>query len=301
MINFSRRIEMDATLKVIKQDLSAAINAFEEENFKYVNIMANRIMSNSLMGDNKNDYMIVGQLVKEISGEFGNINDVYKERIKDCKTIGSKFLKELQNYIEKEEYQVNELWESFYQYEKNIRGYFMTDIEIDSYDENLEFTRKVTIKLLKNLQDNKHILVDEKNVFLAAILNEISRIINVHGGEKQDFIFYFMIKTLGQYYGYLVFSETTRDGILKDEDRFKSKIYPYIDKIIEIFSNIEELDLESVTETLAEITIEWRKYILIYWEISKPPKSQKKELPEEAKEVLNKALTGVFEGMIKGK
>ena len=129
---------MELIKEVIKQDIAAAIQAFERDDFRFVNIMGNRLMSNLLLAGESN-LMILGYLLKEVSKEFEEIRG--RGRLAKCKEVGKKFLNDLHAMI-KDETDAKEAWERYYEYENNVRKYIPDDIEVNVYKENIDFTKK---------------------------------------------------------------------------------------------------------------------------------------------------------------
>ena len=295
---------MEPTIEVIKQDISAAIAAFEENNFRFVNIMGNRVMSNLLIGG-RNDLMIFGYLLKEVSQEFESIRIRYEKRLGDCKEIGEKFLKDLHSMVDDEKIGAKEVWKQYYDYEKEIIKYIPSEVELLVYKNNIDFTNQATSMLIHHLKENKQLLLEENNRLIGGILNELSRIINVHGSELHVLVFYLLMNVLDDYYKYLLYSKM-KDGVIENKDEFKNKIYPYIDKIINLFSDPNSEDFyEHSNKILGELGSEFRIYFINYMEPEREVFVERRrppvEIPKEAKEKIGEMIAEALEKEVKGR
>ena len=91
---------------------------------------------------NKNDLIMVGFILKEVSSELERIMAVDKINLLKCKEIGRKFLEELQSLPYNDQIEKKELWEKYLNYESDIRKYLLTGTESSTYKENPNFTKE---------------------------------------------------------------------------------------------------------------------------------------------------------------
>lgn len=294
---------MDIVIDVVKQDLSAALKALDEDNFRFVTIMGNRVTSNLLIGERK-DLMVFGYLLREVGHEFEAIKRRDEKRIGECKEIGIEFLKGLRSIIIKESILSKEIWELYYEYENNIIKYIPDKIELSVYTSAPEFTEKATSMLVKHLDTNKDILVRENNQLIQGLLNELTRVINVHGLKRRDIVFYLLLQALSGYYEYLLYSETKAyTATIENKEEFKNKIYPYVDKIVDLISNFDTNSIEEMynktNEILGELCSEWRKFFLNYLDIIKTkivyPERREEIIPEEARKKIGETIAKALE------
>lgn len=290
---------MELIKEVIQQDIAVAIRAFEGDNFGLVNIMGNRLMSNLLLGG-QGDLMIFGYLLKEASTEFENIRRRDRGRLEKCKEVGRKFLNDLHTMM-KDEVDAREAWGRYYEYEKRIVKYLPTDFELATYTENPRFTRDAALWLAKHLRENRGLLLKEKNRLLDGVLNELSRIINVHGPDQYSLVLHLLLSSLADYYKYLVHSGSNewRGNITKKEEEFRQKIFPYLDEITSLDpeSNPEEL-YGCANKILGDIAFKWRTCYINYMGVSEieiVERGPRIEIPEEAKEEITKTLKKAIE------
>ena len=283
---------MELMKEIIKQDIAAAIQAFEGDDFGLVNIMGNRLMSNLLLVG-QGDLMIYGYLLKEASKEFERIRRMGKGRLEESKKIGRKFLEDLQAMV-KDEVDARKVWERCYEYEKSIVKYLPTDFELAAYTENPRFTRDAALWLAKHLRENKELLMKEKNRLLNGVLNELSRIINTHGPDQYSLVLYLLLVSLADYYRYLSHMDVT-----EREEEFKQKIFPYVDEITSLDpeSDLGEL-YGRANKILGDIASKWRTYFINYMEVPEIEIVERRpriEIPEEAKERITKTIKEAIE------
>lgn len=110
------------------------------------------------------------------------------------------------------------------------------------------------------------------------------------------------MQALGRYYEYLVYGEATAERI-EDKKEFENKIYPYVDRIAEVFSDLENLEriYKQATEIINELGYNWRKSFINYLEPIRRTPESKIEIPEEAKKKIGKTISEAFEKEIKRK
>lgn len=286
----------DMIIETINQDMAAAIEALKKDEFDFVNIIGNRIATNLMIG-NRNDLMMIGFLLKEVPVELERIRDVNERNFPKCKDIGRKFLEELQELLSKEQIDKKEIWKNYENYEKGIRKYLLNDIEASTYKESQNFTKETRLMLLQHLNQNKELLLSERNDLVDGVIREISRVINIHGFNSEDLVFYLLMKVFRSYYNYFLY-----DYVEKKESDKKEKereINLYMEKIHELFSAENKLDAiyEQSADMIGELGVKWRKYFINYGEIRLLLKAERGaeipriEIPQEAKKKIGEVIT----------
>ena len=127
--------------ETINQDMAAAIEALKKDEFDFVNIVGNRIATNLMVG-NRNDLIMIGFLLKEVTVELERVRDTNERNFPKCKDIGRKLLEELQKLLNKDQMDKEEIWKEYEKYKKDIREYLLTAIEASEYNESPNFTKK---------------------------------------------------------------------------------------------------------------------------------------------------------------
>lgn len=299
-------MDSDIVLDVIKQDISAALKALDEDDFRFITIMGNRIASNLLIGERK-DLMIIGYLLREVGHEFEAVKRRDEKRISECKEHGRKFLKGLQSAIGEEKVSPK-IWDLYYEYENHVRKYIPDKKELSVYKDAPKFTEKTTSMLIKHLEASKELLLKENNRLIGGLLNELTRVINVHGLERRDLVFYLLLQALSGYYEFLLYSET-KNGTIENKEEFQNRIYPHVAKIVDLISNFDSDKLEEMynraNDILGELCYEWRKFFINYIDIVRArvayPEIKEEIIPEEAKKKIGEGIKKALEEEVKVK
>ena len=88
--------DISLIIDVLRQDLKVAENAINENNFGFVGVIGNRIMSNLLADESKTkEFMLIGWILKDISGELETV-----KRLKDSNKLTNS-TKTAKEYLEK--------------------------------------------------------------------------------------------------------------------------------------------------------------------------------------------------------
>lgn len=238
---------MESTVETIKQDLNVARQYFRLKNFELMGEIGDRIMSNLLLGEEK-DLMIIGYLVREVSQEFIGIREEDQVRLSGCMDAGEKFIRDLSNSLS-DDYHPIMIWEHYGYYKNKIVEFIPTDVELMVYKKDVEFTSLTTRKLMKLLDENRSLLLDDYNNLLFSILKEQRRVINIYGFTKSDLILYVTLKAFYEYYLYLLAFKIVNK--LKGE-AIADKIYHFVDKISKLPMDFEEMSSKS-NEILGEL------------------------------------------------
>jgi len=160
---------------------------------------------------------------------------------------------------------------------------------------NPEFTHQAVDILLEKLDQDKQKLLDPNCLLLKAILNEISRLDKVHGGELSDEFTFALITAVDRCYEYI-------SSILGNTDKFENEVntqvIPEIQKIIEIVKKVEENNgkwIPDVDSKLFELGSKWREYFLLYMEHGQPVKDKVIRIPDESRKKLTEAIARSLE------
>jgi|GEM_PF-2039354 len=281
-------------IETINQDMAAAIEALKKDEFDFVNIIGNRIATNLMIG-NRNDLIMIGFLLKEVPVELERIKDTNEKNFPKCKNMGRKFLEELRELLSKDQIDKKEFWKNYENYKKGIRKYLLNDIEASTYKESQNFTKETRLMLLQHLNQNKELLLRERNDLVDGVIREISRVINTHGFNSEDLVFYLLMKVFGSYYNYFLYDYIEK----KESDKKEREINIYVEKIHELFSVENKLDdiYEQSANMIGELGVKWRKYFINYGEIRLLLRAERGaeipriEIPQEAKKKIGEVIT----------
>jgi hypothetical protein len=257
---------MDPTTNVIRQDIKVAKNAIDDKEFGMVNIIGNRIMSNLLV-EGREELMILGWMLKDLGGELGSIKERGEEgKIEDAIKLAKEHLDELGNMLMQKRTSASNLWDRYFDIEKKIRKDLLSKSETDEYKEEHEFSKKAALMLIEHFHSNRELLLKKNNRLIFVVANELSRIVNEHGGSETTIV-YLVFRAMDHYYSHVMNAELF-DGKIEDESRFKSKIDEYIDEIYKMASMIKNGRIEDLYEhsnnILGKLGSEYRKSFINY-------------------------------------
>jgi hypothetical protein len=278
---------------VLKEDLSAATEAFDRSDFTTMNILANRFMGNTVFDDSLLNYCVIGFFAKNVSLDFLRIQadeDLLKKKSKMGKTC----LAELKKSLEQDVFSPILAWNAMFKYKQSMRETFTPESERGVYSENVDFVNRCFGKLTSLLKEEQEVLLMEQNLFLSGILNEMDRITRSHGMNYDHFAFFNIITAFEKLYRYLWYSAFQPNGIINRE-KLQRDISPYIDQIVSFREeNKEEAEIIATATTLiSTILVSWRIQFILFMEIglSKQPEQKRVELPEEAKKRIMEIIT----------
>lgn len=286
---------MKSLHKAIKEDLGAALDAFRNDSFDFVNIIANRIMANAVFGTDPKIFL-PGFFLKEVARTFGVLK-TRKEAsaYSTAKSHGFKYAQALEKSVSSLDEE--RLWKDFHDFNDRMRKFEMNEFEEKNYSKNVEFTRSTFSWLLKQLTKNKDLLYDSRNLLFKGTLNEMERIFRVHSGGLPEIALISLMKALDRYYDYVSRANRKPDKSI-EEEAVKRKILPYVDRITKCYN--QELNLKEVDAILWELVKGWRELFVQYMEIPGTRVTFEKgiELPIELKKKISESVTKTLEKKI---
>lgn len=279
--------------KVIAEDLKVAIGAFKEDSFDNVNVLANRVMSNAVFGDNRKIFL-PGFFLKDVAFTFG----LLKARktagaFSTAKSHGFSYVETLGKSLASLD--EDQLWKDFQAYSDKIRKFEMTDWEEKGYSDNTQFTNESFKWLLSYLQSHKEVLSDPRNFLIKGIINEMTRVYRAHSATLHDIVLLCLMIALDRNYDYACKVWDRPDARIIDEKQMKELIIPTVDKIVG-FSN-HEFKIEEADLLLWNLVKTWREFFIQFGELLPPGVALQKgiELPEDLKKKLTESLTKTLE------
>uniref|UniRef100_A0A7C4TV32 Uncharacterized protein n=1 Tax=Caldisericum exile TaxID=693075 RepID=A0A7C4TV32_9BACT len=279
---------------MISQDIKAATRAFEIEDFEFMNILGNRIMSNALFGDDSK-LALPGFFLKHVAIVYMWLKAYLpSSKFSEAKKVGKEYLVTLSDFSNERE---DKLWENFHKFNNGIRKYTITDIEAEAYTENPKITHDIFKWLIKYLNDKKDVLLCPNNLFIKGILNEMERVSKVHGCELTDTYAISLLTALDRYFDYFQIAYGTLTGEV-DKDKVRSMVFPYIGKITELFSS-ENVKPEDINSILWELIKGWREFFIQYMELPRRASEKLIELPEEYRKKLAEHIAKALEKEVK--
>jgi hypothetical protein len=278
---------------MIDKNIRVAILSFKTEDFQLMNILGNRIMSDSLFLDTK--YLsLVGFFIKQIALNYLNLKPrITESDYLDAKLIGEKYLDSLFNISK--EVDKAKLWSSYHEFNIQIKQYSASELDKEIkniYGEDPLVTTNVRRWLIEFLTSSKDILLDARNNFLKGIISELQRVGLSYGYEVMDTVIFSCLIALDRYYDYFRLRYSAPDDKI-DEEAIRKIVFPHLDSIKRISSS-DVLQYDDITNLLWELIKGWREFFIYYSELSLRTPERPIELSKESRtklsEVLGKAL-----------
>ncbi|WP_457557938.1 hypothetical protein [Candidatus Harpocratesius sp.] len=246
----------------------------------YCNIIANRIISNSVIV-NSEKFALLGCFLKQLAFDFNRIINP------ENKTEFSKQIDTYLNQIENN-HDINFILSNYFELTRNVNEFFITKEESTHYKNNLNFTQysiKYLINFLISELDENNFIHSINNIFIG-FLNELERFIKLHDFSLKELLLKFILiytAKIYEYYRILIINDTQNKGWHE-----KWEIYQIqIKKNLEDYIKKDEQDyIKHSIKLLFELCKEWRfMFIRLIEPVQKLNKIEREvELPLEIKE-----------------
>jgi len=261
---------------VFSQEVDGFGIALKEKDFRWANILANRIMSNSFAFENK-DCGIVGHVFKEISSDGLVVQQKNPDSslIADYANFSKKVVGGVVKMLEKNQIDLNQLWELYHTQQHATNKMFQSKIEKAAYlNPNPEYSSIFIQNLLLLLESNISLFADPKTNLLKGFLNETGRISKVHSLSLDDEHFVSLFRALDRIDDY-------NKSIFKGKDFAKTaqeEIIPLVKRIFEISKTRNEDSFKTnINNLLWDMIKIWRFDFIKYMEVTIPTYSIRDE------------------------
>ncbi|HEX9896436.1 MAG TPA: hypothetical protein VGA85_02075 [Dehalococcoidales bacterium] len=278
----------DLYLEMMAQNFELAYTSFTSDDYQFLNISGNRIMSDSIFGSKGNAarFALIGFFIKHIA-----LNYLYlKPRLSatdflSAKTAGDKCFTTLRSFHSNGD--IKNLWVAFYDFNSEIIGFFRSSTEKEAYRDNPLISAEVRRWALDFLSSKRDILFNPHSDLFKGLIGEITRVHTVYRFELADTVTASCLMAIDRYYEYFCIHYLDNNGIL-DLSAVRGIIFPYIDTMHTLLLK-DTIDFTSITQLMLQLIIGWREFFIYYGEL---PKGQEKpiELSTESK----KRLSDVF-------
>ncbi len=291
-------MNQDLSLEMLTKNIEVATLSFRTDDFQTMNIIGNRIMSDSVFGETM-DFSLFGFFIKQTALNYLNLRPVLSDPdFLDAKLVGEKYLDTLSStsrVIDKVQ-----LWADFHESNIQIIQYSASDADKkikEIYGDNPQITENVRHWLIELLSNEREILVNAKNNFIKGITNELQRVGLSYGYQVGETIIFSCLTALDRYYEYLMFSHTTENGEI-DTETVNTIVFPYIDKIKQISSS-SKMNYDDVTIFLSQLIKAWRECFIYYSELPRKVIEKPIELTKESKKKLSEVVSKALQKEIK--
>jgi hypothetical protein len=289
---------MTKLLDIVREDFKAAKKSFEEKEFDSANVLANRLMGNVLYGTPKH-LILIGFVLKELAidalrfGAEGEPADKLKSARIEC-------ISALESAIE-EDINLKDVWESYYEYEKEARAVYLTKAEKEAYKEAADFTNAALKHLLEAYLLPEDSLTKDSLMVVKGVLHEATRLARTHWIERKDFLVVGLLSALDRLFDFAVTeASTSREGL--DRAALKQRIAPIQASIRQTLEGWETASyddlLPRISDAVCDLTLDWRRCFVRFLELPRASVAREDRripLPDEAKKKLGKTLAEALE------
>ena len=294
-------MKQDFNVEMYTKNMEVAVLSFKVEDFQLMNIIGNRIMSDSLFGSSEN-FALFGFFVKQMALNYLNLKPrVSQSDFLDAKLVGEEYLDILLSSSNDININIDESWADYHRFNIRIQQYNdASDIDKrikEIYGDNPNITENIRHWLIDFLIKDREMLYDRKNNFLKGLISEFQRVGLAYDYGVTDTIIFSCLVALDRYYEYFVFQYTDENGVL-DTEKVKTTFFPYIDTVKQ-FSSSSELDYKEATHLLWQLIKSWRESFIYYTELPYKTVQKPIELSKEAKKKLSEAVSKALQKEVK--
>ena len=205
-------MNQDLNVEMYTKNMQVATLSFKMEDFQLMNIISNRIMSDSLFGSSEN-FALFGFFVKQMALNYLNL----KPRINESDFLGAKLVGE--EYLDTllsslKDTDMAKSWADYHEFNIKIQQYSASDIDKsikEIYGDNPKITENVRYWLIDFLVKDREMLYDSKNNFLKGLINEFQRVGLAYDYRVIDTIVFSCLIALDRYYEYFVFQHYEKE------------------------------------------------------------------------------------------
>lgn len=259
-------VEFDYFDKVFLQEVDGFGIALKEKDFRWANILANRIMSNSYIFENK-DCAIVGHVFKEVATDGLGVQqkNPNSSLIADYANFSTKIVGGVIKMIEQKKFDLDQLWVLYHTQQNATNKMFQSKIEKMVYlNPDSEFSSIFIKNLLSLLESNLPLFADPKSNLVKGFLNETGRISKVHGLSFNDEHFVSLFRALDRIDDY---NKVIFQGVSYTKNAQEETV-PLAKKIFEIFKTRREDSFHTEIDNLLWKMIKiWRLDFIKYLEV----------------------------------
>lgn len=281
---------METFKPILIEDLEIYKNGLDIEDYKFCNIISNRLITNAVFLESK-EYALVGAILKEVLNFFAIV-----EEPKNIKRELEYFINKI---IKTDKLDILFIMEGYLNFYNKMRDELNPNYE--KYKENKEYSLFSTKYCLKFLNEelNSQDVPYTRDLIYFGISSELNRIFRNFGCITHQLILKALIVFLGRlydYYRFLILSDDTKKNFweekyLKIKEKIKNNVVTF---------DIDDEYIEKTTNLLFEICKEWRLMFIRLMDITPQVKRENTSIPPKIKEELKGMVSKVTDSEIKG-
>lgn len=242
----------------VEQHLRGSLAALKRGDYELVDSMAERILSNVLLMEEKTLYL-PGLFLKEVAEELKKYPG--EGMVKEAE----RFITEMLRLLEREERNPRGFWDLFVEYERKVRPFKLKETERGIYVEDETVSLNLVERLLSLVREQHKYLYADRSRFVEGILSEIESVLTLYGGTEECYIVYIYLKVLRHLFRYLYYESCTSSGEFR-ADYLKGKILDRVKRFLQIHTELRsgEEYVKMMNNEILQNTSEWRRYVLFY-------------------------------------
>ena len=278
---------MGLAFQITRQDFQAARSAFISGNYELMNILANRLMTNAVLGKHaERECAVPGFFLKEIALNAGN------ERIL---LSGERFIRVLDQAF-KETPDLETMWSGYAVFVDGVRSAGKHEVEAKAYKDVPEFTGGVIDYLINDLLSIEEVCQENSRI-LTGMLTEVNRLVRSHGAQQSDLVSWCLLRAVERLHAYHVFSCIGHGQW--DGQALKARSEPYVVRLKECYQGVFKQKglTKEATDFLCDLILQWRVAFIRYLEVHHPTGVKERrevELPQDAKQKLTETISEIL-------
>lgn len=264
---------------ICRQDFTAAKLAFEERDFRLLNVLGNRLMSNVLFGREDEKLLVLpGLFIKDVALDFlkddTKIDELHRIAKVSIGQVDEAFKRDLD---------LARFWSAFFKYWNDVRKINLTATERKAYKDNAAFTVQAMLFLTNELF-NDDFVFQENSLIIKGVLQELDRIVRCHGADDADIFLGLLLRVIDWINDYYRQAFSSAQGVVNVE-LVKSQLSPFIQAVKEWRETKEKLPFTNGSRILCDAILEWRRCFIRYLERGRisPEAERRIELPLDTK------------------
>ena len=286
---------MGLAFQITRQDFQAARSAFISRNYELMNILANRLMTNAVLGKHaERECAVPGFFLKEIALNAGNCppEGSGNERILRS---GERFIRVLDQAF-KETPDLETMWSGYAVFVDGVRSAGKHEVEAKAYKDVPEFTGGVIDYLINDLLSIEEVCQENSRI-LTGMLSEVNRLVLSHGAQQSDLVSWCLLRAVERLHTYHVFSCIGHGQW--DVQVLKARSEPYVVRLKECYQGVFKQKglTKEATDFLCDLILQWRVAFIRYLEGNHPTGVKERrevELPQDAKQKITETISEIL-------
>ena len=283
---------MGLAFQITRQDFQAARSAFSSREYELMNMLANRLMTNAVLGKHaERECAVPGFFLKEIAFNAGKFPPDFSGN-EQIRLSGEQFIQVLDQAF-KERPDLEAMWKGYAAFVDGVRSVEAHKVEGEAYEDAPEFTGGVIDYLINDFLSIEEVCQENSRI-LTGMLNEVNRLVRSHGAQQSDLVSWCLLRAVERLHDYHVLS-CIHHGQW-DVHTLKVQSEPYVVRLKECHQSVckQKGLTKEATDFLCNLILQWRVSFIRCLEVQHPPvgkEERKVELPQDAKQKIAETIS----------